>query len=312
MKRIVVTLVLFCLALLAWPVQAQEAPRLSNLEISLWPEYDDPQMLVIYRGSFASGTTLPLPVEIRMPASVGAPNAVAYLDDTGQTLNQPYTSRVEGESLVVSFELDSLGFQLEYYAPLVTDPSGQRAYTFHYSADYAVDAFTLEAQVPATAQNYVLDPDEGPATQQADGLTYHLVDVGPLAQGQSVSWTLTYENPSGALTIDSLAPAATQTPAPVSQQGDNSTVLIFAVAFVALVAVGVGAFWLGKHTQPAPEPTVTPQRKRRGSGRGSSAATPARPSSAPRGGSALFCYRCGAELRPDAEFCHKCGAEVRE
>ena len=313
MKRIVVTLMLLCLAFLAWPIQAQEAPSLSNLVISLWPEYDEPDMLVIYRGSFASDTALPLPVEIRIPTSVGEPNAVAYLDDTGQTLNEPYTTRVEGESLVVSFELDSLGFQLEYYAPLVIDPSGQRTFTFQYRADYAVDAFRLEAQVPAAAQDYALDPDEGTAVQQADGLTYHLVDLSSLAKGQSLSWTLTYENPNGALTTDLLAPAvATQAPTSASQAEDNSTVLLFAVAFVALVAVGVSAFWLGKHTQPAPEPAVTPQRKRRGSGRG--AVTPVRPPSQPPGGEGepRFCYRCGADLRSDAEFCHKCGAEVRE
>ena len=82
------------------------------------------------------------------------------------------------------------------------------------------------------------------------------------------------------------------------------------MAFVALVAVGVGAFWLGKHTLPAPEPVAAPPRKRRGSGRGPAA--PSGPASTLRGGEARFCYRCGADLRPDADFCHKCGAEVRE
>ena len=62
--------------------------------------------------------------------------------------------------------------------------------------------------------------------------------------------------------------AQTPAPAPVSQAEDNSTVIIFAIAFVVLFAVGGGAFWLGKQTQPAPEPLVSPQRKRRGSGRG--------------------------------------------
>lgn len=311
MKRIVVTLMLLCLAVLARPGQAQEAPRLLNLEIALWPEYDRPDLLVIYRGLLTSGTPLPLPVEIRIPTNAGQPSAVAYLGDTGQTLNQPYTTRVEGESLVVSFELSSLGFQLEYYAPLETDSSGQRAYTFQYTADYAIEAFSLEVQVPAAAENYALDPAEGTVTRQTEGLTYQSLQAGALAQGEVRSWTLTYENPSGALTIAVLPPVeVVQTPAPAPQEEDNAAVLIFAVAFVALLAVGVGAFWLGKHTQPAPEPVVAPPRRRRGSGRGTS--TPVGPPSAPRGADVLFCYRCGTELRPDAEFCHKCGAEIRK
>jgi len=295
----------FCLVLLAGSVLAQQPPTLSRLEISLWPEFDRPDVLVIYRGQLAADTPLPVAVDLRIPASAGQPTAVAYLDAAGQTLNQPYTTRVEGESLVVSFELSSLGFQLEYYAPLAAEPSGQRVFTFQYTADYAAEAFTLEAQVPAAATSYALDPDEGTVSQQADGLAYHLVDVGPLAQGQTRSWTLTYDNPDGALTTNVLAPAeAVQTPAPAAQEKDNSTVLLFAVAFAALAAVGVGAFWLGKHTQPALEPVVAPQRRRRGSGRGTAAP--------PRVEDVRFCYRCGADLRPDAEFCHKCGAEVRE
>ena len=81
-------------------------------------------------GVLAGDTLLPVPLEIRIPASAGQPTAVAYADQGGQTFNQPYTTRVEGEWLVVAFELNSLGFQLEYYAPLAIDSAGQRSFTF--------------------------------------------------------------------------------------------------------------------------------------------------------------------------------------
>ena len=54
MKRILFVL---CLVLLAWPVQAQEAATLSNLEIALWPEYDRAEVLVIASGLAAYGHT---------------------------------------------------------------------------------------------------------------------------------------------------------------------------------------------------------------------------------------------------------------
>lgn len=314
MKRIVLTLALLCAALAVWPVRAQETPTFATLEIALWPEYDAPEMLVIYRGVLAADTVLPVPLEIRIPASIGQPTAVAYADESGQTFNQPYTTRVEGESLVVELELDSLGFQLEYYAPLTIDSAGQRSFTFDYTADHPVEDLRLEAQVPFAADGYALEPDSGASAQDAGSLTYYRVAAGSLVQGETRTWTITYANPGGVLTRDALAPASetqqTPAPAPVSQTEDNSTVIIFAIAFVVLVAVGGGAFWLGKQTQPAPEPAVSPQRKRRGSGRG---ATEREGRLSPvRGDQARFCFRCGADLRPDSEFCHKCGAEVRE
>jgi hypothetical protein len=40
---------------------AQQPPAvLERLEIALWPEYDDPRLLVIYRGELAQDPTGPL------------------------------------------------------------------------------------------------------------------------------------------------------------------------------------------------------------------------------------------------------------
>ncbi len=299
MKRLV--LITFYLALLVGPVRAQEVPPLSSVEISLWPEFDRPEMLVIYSGLFAAGTSPPSPVEIRIPASVGSPTAVAYISPEGQLLNQQYTTRVEGDSLVISFELAAQGFHVEYYAPLAIDEAGRRSFTFEYTADYAVETLALKVQVPPTSENYMLEPEADSVAEESDGLVYHRATVGPLAPGETRTWTVSYDKSGEALTNEIFAQEESQAGAPGSGASgeDNTAVLLFAVAFVALVAVGGAAFWLGKQTQAAPEPVPQQRSERRGSGRGAGAAV-------------FFCHQCGAQLRADAEFCHKCGAEVRE
>jgi hypothetical protein len=310
MKRLLI--LCFCLALIAVPVRAQQLPTLSSLEISLWPEYDRPSVLVIYRGEFAAGTPLPVPVEFRIPASAGQPHAVAYVDKGGQRLNQPYTTRVEGDSLVVSFDLAALSFQLEYYLPLQADASGLRDLPFSYTADYAVDALSLEVQEPPTAQAFSMDPPADSTVQGSDGLTYELNDAGSLAQGETRAWTITYQKAGSGLTADSPAStgSSTQATTPAAPGSDNSTIIIFVLSFIALVAVGAGAFWLGKQTQPASQSAAQSpaQKRRRGNGRGSQP----RPAARSSHGETVYCYRCGATLRPDSEFCHKCGAEVRQ
>lgn len=304
MKRFVLSLVVG-LALLAGVTQAQERPTLSSMDISLWPEFDRPEMLVIYRGLFAADTPLPVPVEFRIPASAGQPNAVAYVGEGGERLNQPYTTRSEGDELIVSFELPTLGFQLEYYTALDVDSAGQREFAFTYPADYATTELRLDAQVPLGAQGFAIDPPATSVTQETDGLTYHLVSAGPLAQDEAQSWTITYQKSDSALTADSLAQAGAPDEAvpPPAETEDSSTVLIFVIAFVALLAVGGTAFWLGRHTQPTPEPLsqAAKQRKRRGSGKGEQALE----------GGTTFCHQCGALLRYDSEFCHKCGTAIR-
>lgn len=302
MNRLLLALVL-SLVSLAGLVQAQDLPTLSNLKISLWPEFDRPEALVIHRGLFADDTPLPVPVEIRIPARVGQPSAVAYVGEDGQRLNQEHTARVVGDWLVVAFDLATLGYQLEYYDALSQDSAGQRQYTYDYVADYSVAALNLEFQEPPTAEGFILDPPADSVATEGDGLVYHSVDEGSLAQGEERSWTFTYQKDNDDLTVSTFVQPETQAPAaPVPTPGnDNSAVWIFLVAFLTLVAAGAGAFWLGRRTQPISEPAPLRRQKRRGSGRGMPA----------QGQVALFCHQCGAELRSDSDFCHKCGTAVR-
>jgi hypothetical protein len=315
--RILVLATILCLAFLGgqnWVAQGSavaqgnevgEQPSIATLQVSLWPEYDRPEMLVIYRGALAEETFLPAAVEIAIPADVEAPSAMAYVDETGQQLNQPYTSRLEGEARIVSFELPTLRFQLEYYDALPVETTGQRTYTFDYRADYDVAELDIEFQVPPTARNFVLEPPAGAVVPETGGVVYHVVQAGVLAQGETRSWTLSYDKDNPDLTVTALGQAQEQATAalpamPATREGNNSTGLVFVVAFVALVAVGAAAFWLGRRTgiesapmAQAPFPARN-KRPRRGAGGGA------------------FCHKCGTQLRPDAEFCHKCGATVRQ
>lgn len=318
MKRLLL-IAAVCVAFLAGPARAQDAPTLSSLEIAVWPEFDRPEVLVIYRGLLSADTPLPASVEIRIPARVGQPTAVAYVDEAGQRLNQQYTTRLEDDWLVVSFELVAQGFQLEYYDLLPVDSTGQREYTYAYEADYDIASLSVEFQVPPTAASFVVDPQADSVSQETDGLTYHHVMIESLARGQSREWKFTYQKSNTDLTVSAFVePEATlQATAPAADGTDSSTVLIFVIAFVALLAVGAGAFWLGRRTHPLPRTAspATKQHKRRGSGRGAQArpspSPQPLPSPPPSSIETLFCYQCGAKLRHDSEFCHKCGAAVR-
>jgi len=306
MKQAGIVLILGLLVLASGglaPAEAQETPELAILSIALWPEFDQPEMLVIYQGALTAETPLPAAVEVRIPARVGRPTAVAYLSEAGERLNQQYTTRIEGETLVVSFQLAAPGFQLEYYDDLPVSPEGQREYAFAYTADYAIGELSVELQVPPTADNLSVEPPEGTAQAGTDGLEYHRIDVGSIGAGETLAWTFRYDKDDDALTN----PAPSQLDQPASQPavpggtggGDgNSAVLTFVVAFVALLAVGGAAFWLGRSTRP---PAGNAPSARSGPG----------PSGRRQALDVAFCYKCGAELRPDAEYCQTCGAPVR-
>ena len=281
---------------------------MTGLKISLWPEYDQPSLLVMYRGRFAADSSLPLPVEFRIPAEVGRPHAVAFLDEQGNPRDLGYTTRAEGDWLVLAFELPTPGFQLEYYAPLPGSPApGQRTFTYTYRADYAVTTLDLEVQEPLGTQGFKLEPPADSVIQEADGLSYHLATASSLRQNDTVTWSVSYEKIDSGLTAEAFQPAETPTEViPPTAPGENkgvSGILIAVLGVIALGAVGVGAFWLGKRSQPAPPPAALGKRRRGGQRR--------RPGQSTRQDTG-FCYQCGTRLRSGADFCQQCGAAVRK
>ena len=71
------TLLLFVVFLFLVPAaQAQGMLSLATLEVALWPEYDRPEVLVIYKAKLPADISLPVDVSLKIPAIAGEPFAV--------------------------------------------------------------------------------------------------------------------------------------------------------------------------------------------------------------------------------------------
>ena len=81
----------FVLMLFPGVVAAQSnEPTLTSAQVSLWPEYDKPSMLVIYRLTLPPQVSLPANLTVSIPSRVGKPNAVASRQANGTLLNAQY------------------------------------------------------------------------------------------------------------------------------------------------------------------------------------------------------------------------------
>ena len=96
LKRIFPLLLIFII----WSaptVRAQEPPSLDTLSIDLWPEYDDPGVLVIYKALLSPEVTLPAEVTFRIPVQAGKPSAVAVGPDPSSVADVVYETQVMGD-----------------------------------------------------------------------------------------------------------------------------------------------------------------------------------------------------------------------
>ena len=269
------------------------AETLDELQIDLWPEYDRPDVLVMYkfrRGAAGNPDALvPLPI----PASVGEPHAVAWRDAKGALFVAEFTRVVEGSRAMVSMRLGSPEGQLEFYAPLERE-GDRRAYRFQWPGGISVKALSIRIQRPLGARDLNVQPEPSREWQGEDGLAYALVELGPQEPESTPTVEVSYVKDSPTLSAGEAAPPPAATASPPAPSNDVS-IPNWAVALGGLFVALAGGALLWSSRRP--------------SSRLAERENESEPRKASRG-TAIFCHHCGAKAELDHSFCMACGTKL--
>ncbi len=309
MKKSKLLIFFTLLALLTLPplARAQESLRFETMQIDLWPEYDQPAMLVIYRARLTADIQLPVEVGIRIPAAVGDPNAVAVRQDGGQLFNAEYTRVAEGDWATIFFSARFREIQIEYYDPLIERQGDTRQYQFVWPGDYPIDNLRILVQQPTGAENVTTFPRLSSITQDAFGLSYYGGEIGSVAAGETFNLTITYDKQTDDLTVNFL-PIDSSEPVSVETAGRLSLTEMLpwgvGILGVLVILIGVAWYWLtGRKGQGG-----RPARRRR---------PPRRKVMEPElhemedDARSVFCHQCGKRALSGDKFCRACGTKLR-
>lgn len=304
---------------LASPIEAQIGGIPGGLsfdmvEVDLWPEYDQPSMLVIYHLILPAGTTLPASLSLHIPSSAGDPYNVASRQSDGQLYTMAFTRTVQGNVSQVDFATTSLEIQFEYYDPGINTASAsnpypilkkgnnQRAYTFEWQGDYPVKTMNIQVQQPIGASQMAITPPLGSGTAGEGGLIYYNGTVGSVTVGTKFKLSLSYQKPNDSLSAASLK---VQTSAPITPQTPGRAINFMVYLPWILGGLGVvlavgGGIWYRTSSQ---EEKVVFSRKPR-------AARVAQPDS--ETADRIYCHQCGKLAGSGDLFCRSCGTRLRQ
>ena len=308
MKRLLVTLVIFA-GFLVVPfiiAQAQGPLEFDHMQIDIWPEYDQPATLIIYKITLPASTTMPAQVSLRIPKAVGLPASVAMQDVDGLLYNLTYTATTEGDWGKISFTAPSPTLQIEYYDPGLVKNGASRSYQYTWPGDYKVNDMVIRIQQPINATQMTILPTQGLSSVGNDGLTYFGNDVGAVAVGTTFTFKISYNKPDDKLSASSIT---VQSPTPInstSQSGSGglfqglNMVMIVAIAGVVLIGGGVTWFFLQRRSQDEPV-------RRRHAAFDDS---PLKSSVKASAGGAVYCHQCGKRAAAEDVFCRGCGARL--
>jgi hypothetical protein len=196
-----------------------------QLKVALWPEYDRQAVLVMYRFRLRAGSQLPTTVALPIPASVGAPHAVAWQDESGGLKVAEFTRTVEDERATILINMLSLRGQLEFYADLTLE-GPKRTFMFSWPGGVSMDTFSYKVQHPVGARRLEVIPRPDRQSVEQGGFTYEWIDHGSLAVSEKPAIELRYEKDSAALSVEALQqrqPSAP--PQAVRQESPNEEIL---------------------------------------------------------------------------------------
>lgn len=304
-------------------------PQIDNLLVELWPEYDRPEVLVIYRAELSPETPLPAELTFRLPGYIKAMHAVAIQQD-GQLVEvraEEIDLRYDGDDLYLTFPASSPGVHFEYYDPNIITRQGQtRQLTFEFTASYASRVTNFEIQEPFQAQDFSLTPSPSRTFIGNDDLTYNLIELTDLTPGESFKLSATYQRSTNALSVEGIGAGVSEHAAdlaagPEPPVATNQTLAYVSIGTGVALLLTAGGYWLwsARFNKGTVSPTLRqgsrrrpgPPSKRKTITKGSPLSKPVEQPAEAQATDG-YCYNCGVVLQADSNFCHNCGAVRRK
>lgn len=290
--------------------------RIKSMKLSVWPEYDDPRLLVIYEGEFSDGGTFPREVRFRAPKDA-AIQMVCALTPSKEHKCQVYDTIVEGDYKTIVFTLPIPTFYFEYYGSGI-EGSPDKSINYQFvNPPYAVDSMDVEIQQPLKATNFQINPPSTSATSDTQGLKYFNYRFSAVPADKALGFAITYSKTDPNPSVKKKSDAA------AGEEGQNNSLIV--MASVAGLASVLGASYY-----------ISSKRKRqkRYATRAMSSASmrqaerstilpktaPPKPADwpmvsdprpvAPSASGSVFCSTCGTRLEAGDVFCYRCGQLV--
>ncbi len=263
---------------------ANEPTGFKNVKLWIYPEYDDPRLLVMLEGQIAG---VPAPAEVRfLVPSAAEMYSAGSIDAQGKYSGGPpqrESSSIPGWD-EISYEVTTDIFRVEYYDPIIFgQPDKTISYEFRWL--YPIADLEVVVQEPRHASNFSVVP-AGQAFVDSEGFNSYRYNYSGLNDGPPLHFEIAYTKSD---TNPSLA---------VGGSGTSSSSLVVIIAVVLVVLAAGGFFWLRR-----PRPKTRAARRQSARDAAARVAKGNKPK-------ARFCSQCGQPIEGSERFCPYCGAKL--
>ncbi len=283
----------------------------SSSRLAVWPEYDDPRVLVIMEADLTEETELPATASFNIPkgAEIGM---ACEVDGGGGHACKAYKLEDKGDYQTLSYQVETQKkLFVEYYYEAFPATPGERQFQLDYRPAFPTANLEIEVQEPARSTGFAVEPDFAPGETDSNGLQYFNKQVSSPVVEEVLPVEISYSKPDAEPSVK----ASTQTGGGGGLGGAASTATSRNSLITIAAVIGFAALFFMGYRTFRPQP-VGGGSRRGGRGRNqnvvrSSPAKPAggRKSGKDRSSRGAFCIHCGSQIPAQAKFCSECGSE---
>lgn len=221
--------------------------RINNMDLSVKPEYDTRDVLVIYRFDLVNTGSEPYDGDLIFHVPKGATNDVHICRVEGSNLHAScalYQSKTEGQVTTFTWKPDwpiKPGENYHLYIEFYYNPiqgTKDKTIDFFYHPSYPIDRLRISVLPPLRSSNVKLDPEAASTLRDSEGFTHYHYEysnvTGDTPIEVKISYTKEDNNPSIARTT-----GGGTTSGGGSAGGTNNLASIALVAVIALVFGGM-------------------------------------------------------------------------
>ncbi|MBS4026581.1 MAG: hypothetical protein KGZ96_13070 [Clostridia bacterium] len=236
---LVVSLILVSTSMvMAQPLKADE------LFVSIWPEYDEPGVLIVYSGEVRNTSSEPFEGRVLLNIPKGVAKAEMVCETEQGMLCLPHEIKQMEDFAQISWVVSKpikpggvLPFMAEfYYNPIEGEVDKNFSYNFFPSVD--IDRLTFDVKEPFDAANFKIDPVFDYIGDDNNGFSTYRYVLLNLEEGENQEITISYTRDSNAPSIDRTlvtGPSSNQAKLGGGGPSLNSTTIILLSSFLGLM-----------------------------------------------------------------------------
>lgn len=289
---------------------------MARLRLSIWPEYDDPRVLIMLRGEMTPRQAFPASITLPIPKGAEIIGA-GMISEQNELLLHPHQVLPGDSQDTLQLNLPVPRFFVEFYYNPFTVSGSEKRFVYSASTTYPIELFEVDIQQPLKATAFTVDPAPMDRTTDKEGFTYHQFTSRDVGKGHSQTFTIAYTKTA---TTPSVAkPQSTAQPAEKARARSDTTLLSLGI-FAGAILLFVGCAWLIQRSQRQPLPAATspvPSASRSDTllallqEDAPPQETEGVPPTLQQTRTINFCANCGRKLLAEDRFCSACGKPIK-